>query len=344
MLSIKGLSAVALMLTFGVGIMRGGDNCTRSHLDAPVMLTDSVIHRDIDAIGALDGLSVDVRAALSKVREGRGMSKTWWGVSLTAPADTVRVSLRFGNTDYGDILDRRIAMLTVERGGRKLADGEVEGFRMAGGDFNSLELSLADGTLSIDGGGHHSRHLMDVALGDGFRPDGVEVWSVGALSVPVFAVEACRPPEDAFASGYTAEELAERFGKSTDPIEGYWTYFDRENDPMYARPGGRYTLALVRKESDRAVGHEFVPVCYDIVYIDGAKTLGDKWKPLMLKGELRSTIFEGHYDLQWIDATFDRMTDDIHATIDNASLLTLSFPMLKTTLRFSKMPGRVVIP
>lgn len=342
--SVKALCAVVLMLPFGGGVMHGRDNCVRSHLDAPVVMTDSTLRHEVGPHGLLEELTIEVRAALSKVKERPGMSRSWWGISLVAPADTVKVSLRFGNTDYGDILDRRVAVLTVERNGVKVESGEVEGFRTAGGDFNSLELSLTAGTLGINGGGHCSRHLTDVAIGGEFMPERVELWSIGRLSVPVFAVEVCRPPAAAFASGYTADELAERFSRSTDPIEGYWTYFDRENDPMYARPGGRYTLALVRRVSDETERREFVPVKYDIVYVDGAKTFGDKWEPLMLKGVLSTTIFDGHYDLEWIDATFERMTDDIHATIDNASLLTLSFPLLKTTMRFSKMPGRFVMP
>ena len=60
----------------------------------------------------------------------------------------------------------------------------------------------------------------------------------------------------------------------------------------------------------------------------------------MLKGRLRPGIFENHYSLEWIDAEFEPVTEDIHADISQGAILTLSFPLLKTTLRFSKMPVR----
>ncbi len=59
---------------------------------------------------------------------------------------------------------------------------------------------------------------------------------------------------------------------------------------------------------------------------------------MMLKGRLKPTIFVGHYDLEWIDSTFAPIDRDIHATITDGAILTLSFPLLKTTLRFSRMP------
>lgn len=59
---------------------------------------------------------------------------------------------------------------------------------------------------------------------------------------------------------------------------------------------------------------------------------------MMLKGRLRPTIFENHYTLEWIDSEFRTMTEDMHADIEQGAILTLSFPLLKTTLRFSKVP------
>ena len=59
---------------------------------------------------------------------------------------------------------------------------------------------------------------------------------------------------------------------------------------------------------------------------------------MMLKGRLKPTIFLDHYDLEWVDSTFERMNRDIHAQLTDGAILSLSFPLLKTTVRFSKMP------
>lgn len=265
------------------------------------------------------------------------MAASWWGVSLRSPGDTVNVSLRFGNTDFGDILDRRIAVVTVERNSLELNNNEVDGFNTSDHGFNSLSIALANGELHIGGGGRKSNDLLTAEGLDGFSPREIAVWSIGELSVPVFSVESCRPPEEALSSGLTIEELDAKFRVSRDPVEGYWRYFDRSNDPMFARIGGRYTLAVIKNDSESQPGTR-QPVSYDIIYIDGAQTYRDRWKPMMLKGMLRTTIFDGHYDLEWVDSTFNRITEDIHAEIENGALLTVSFPLLKTIIRFSKIP------
>lgn len=329
--------------------------CTRTHLDAPVSITDTVISRRLvtDGCDSLSSIVIEARGALEKVKERVGMSKNHWGLRLLSPGDTLGISLRFGNTDYGDMLDRRIAVVEISRNGTPLGSKEVTGFRMSSNEFNSLAVTYADHTLAIHGGGEHSKDLMELAIQD-FSPRDAHIWSVGKLSLTVFSTETCTPPAIALASGYDFEDLRERLRTSRDPVEGFWTYFDRSNDPSYARLGGRYTLAIVKKDvsdlsssgsSGLITGFNFDS--YDIIYISGAQTLAGSWQPMMLKGALRSTIFDGHYDLEWIDSTMQSISTDIHATIDcsnetssslTGSLLTLSFPLLKTTIRFSKLP------
>lgn len=337
-MKITGIILSGWMCISASGLLYARDNCQRSHLDKPVTITDSMLSRHLSAPGIpTESSTVEVRAALAKAKERRGMSKTRWGITLTSPSDTLDVSLHFGNTDFGDMLDRRIAVITVTRRGATLYHSEVDGMRMSAGSLNTLSLTLSEGQLHISGGGERSKELCEVNLTQPFTATDAHVWSQGELLVTVFSSEICQAPHFALATDHTPESLQRRFTSAHDPVEGYWTYFDRSNDPMYARLGGQYTLAVVRNDSipsaDRA------GASYDIVYISGAKTLGHYWKPMMLKGRLRPTIFQGHYDLEWTDSTFDTITEDIHAILDSDdALLTLAFPLLKTTIRFSKAP------
>lgn len=354
------------------GLMCAVTPCSRSHLDAPVTINDTPLTRPLVSApsDSLCSIAVEARAALSKVKERRGMSKNHWGLTLLAPGDTVRITLRFGNTDYGDMLDRRIATLSVTRNGSSLFDKEVAGFRMSSNELNSLYVTLADHQLTVNGGGEQCRELAKLDLTD-FFPHEAQVWSVGQLLLTVFSTETCTPPSIALASGYTIEKLKELFRTTRDPLEGFWTYFDRSNDPQRARLGGQYTLAVVKKrpseredsissaDMTQPKSDSFMFDNYDIIYVSGAVTLADTWQPMMLKGALRSTIFDGHYDLEWIDSTMQPMTTDLHATLDysqgaygdgastsvpsgsvslTGSMLTLNFPLLKTTIRFSKLP------
>lgn len=327
------------MLLSAIG-MSARERCERTHLDSPIQITDTIISRPIDVGGAdLESVTVEARGALPKLREGHGMSRQCWGIALTAPGDTLKVSLRFGNSDFGDILDQRISILTVTRGNETLYNNKVSGFNTAADKFNTLSATLSKGKLVVYGGGGRTHSLCDITLTRDFVPCETSVWNVGNMLLSVYSTEVCRPPHKAFASGLTREELDKHFAVSSDPVEGYWKYFDRSTDPMFARMGGRYTLAIIRNGKQSAEPeHALHLATYDIIYINGAQTMADDWQPMMLKGSLRSTIFEGQYDLTWIDSTFDTMTDDMNATVTERSLLTLNFPLLKSSLRFSKVP------
>ena len=330
------LLSTAILLVTG---MSARERCERTHLDSPIQINDTVISRPIDIDGAeCESLTVEARGALPKLREGRGMSRQCWGIALTAPEDTLKVSLKFGNTDFGDMLDQRVSILTVTRGDEILYNNKVSGFTTAADKFNTLSVTLSEGTLTVSGGGSRSGSLCDITLDRSFTPSETSVWNVGNMLLAVYSTEVCRLPHMAFSTGMTREELDRHFAASTDPVEGYWKYFDRSTDPMFARMGGRYTLAIIRN-GEQADSERSLPLAtYDIIYIDGAQTMAHDWQPMMLKGSLRATIFDGQYDLTWIDSTFDTMTDDMNATVTDRALLTLSFPLLKSTLRFSKIP------
>ena len=62
-----------------------------------------------------------------------------------------------------------------------------------------------------------------------------------------------------------------------------------------------------------------------------------QWKPGMLKGHFVKTIFTGNYDLKWIDATMEPITDDAYVTIENGVILTLYLPVFKSQVRFAKI-------
>ena len=125
---------------------------------------------------------------------------------------------------------------------------------------------------------------------------------------------------------WTLEALDEYLANSTDPVEGYWKYLDRDMEEKWLRLGGRYTLAVVRADDG-----------YDIIYIDGAQVKKAQWQPCMLKGHFVKTIFSGNYDLYWIDATMEPISEDAYVTIENGVILALNFPIFKSQVRFAKV-------
>lgn len=114
-------------------------------------------------------------------------------------------------------------------------------------------------------------------------------------------------------------ELADAINNSGDISEGYWSYLDRDTDPTSVGLGGNYRLATLRRP-DGAI---------EIIYLSGARHNKDFWKPMMLKGLLKPTIFTNHYDLIWYDAYGSRISDETSADIIDGSIIRLNFPLLR---------------
>ncbi len=158
-----------------------------------------------------------------------------------------------------------------------------------------------------------------------------------------FAVSTQADPAKLHMTRWTVDALAERFAASTDPLEGFWSFLDRDNDPAWAIPGGFYELAIVKTgaapQSDTTEEtSDNIPV-YEIIYISGATVEGASWLLGMRKGSLSPTIFADHYKLSWIDARFQ--TDYPECTADlsaSNTILTLRFPLHRSQLRFSRRP------
>lgn len=124
-------------------------------------------------------------------------------------------------------------------------------------------------------------------------------------------------------------ELTDYIATSRDPRERLWTYLDRNTDPQKCEPGGRYTLATI-KDGDGGG--------YLIVYLGGADYARTDWQPLQIKGRLRPTIFRDHFDLEWYDTRRRVVSAEAHASITTSgSVLELNFPLLNSTLRFSRL-------
>lgn len=118
---------------------------------------------------------------------------------------------------------------------------------------------------------------------------------------------------------YSIAELTDAINNSDDISEGYWSYLDRDTDPTSVGLGGNYRLATLRRP-DGAI---------EIIYLSGARHNKDFWKPMMLKGLLKPTIFTNHYDLIWYDAYGSRISDETSADIIDGSIIRLNFPLMR---------------
>ena len=244
------------------------------------------------------------------------------------------VTLQCFDTDINnDINNRRLAIIKLihcHNGfDEVIASRQIDkGINLYDG-FNSLEVIIRKNELVVSVGDDELNEVIHTSYEHSTLSPVKVGCFVGAgakvkieREVIAFATDATINQD----TRWTIDKLQQYFEKSTDPIEGFWQYQDRDMEDRWLRLGGRYTLATVATDNG-----------YDIIYISGAETRCELWHTGMLKGRMTRTIFNNHYDLMWVDATLEPITQDAYAGIENGVLLTLKFPVYKSQLRLSKI-------
>jgi len=268
--------------------------------------------------------------------EKRKLTNTQWGLVFNHDGDGnyCAVVLSCDNSaPYDDITDQRTMLVTViqckDNQFIDLAHATVIKGISLEDDLNTVCVDVDERAVTVSMGKDELQQVLEATV---TRPAGNVM--VGYLTGPGARVAIERAVLTinndnqiaATTTRWTQEALDTYFANSADPIEGYWQYLDRDMQDEWLRMGGRYTLAVVRADDG-----------YDIIYIDGAQVKKSQWKPGMLKGHMVKTAFTGNYDLRWIDATMEPIDKDAYATIDNGVILTLSFPVYKSQMRFAKV-------
>ena len=294
---------------------------TAEPMAAGIHVTDSVSC----AVAELD---YTVRATV----ESHGAAS--WGIvwSRTTPDDYCGVSVAFASQGAGDeVYDQSITVTqyAVSGGMRHIVstrdypardiDPRHDGF--------SLKLQVRPSGAVVSGGG--AMALFEETIESPAAAPG----ALGIATTSALRVMQCEMHCDSISRRRYIDPctISERLDAS-DRHQGYWTYFDRDTDPTLAQLGGTYSLATVARD-DGAPG-------YFIIYLGGARA-GSSWRPGEVKGILSPTIFSHHYDLVWLDEQGLSMTAEQSATIDaSGALLTLSFPLYKATIRFTRSAER----
>ena len=237
------------------------------------------------------------------------------------------------STPFDDITDERTMQISlIQRMNNEVT--ELANKRLTRGvsledELNTISVDVDDRHVNVSVGKNELEHVFEAQIE---RPVGTV--RVGYLVGPGASVSIERAvltieneqQVAATSTTWTREALDEYFAQSADPVEGYWKYLDRDMQDDWLKLGGRYTLAVVRADDG-----------YDIIYIDGAQVKKSQWQSGMLKGHIKKTVFSGNYDLMWIDATMEPISEDTYATIENGIILSLYFPVYKSQVRFAKV-------
>lgn len=286
-----------------------------------VLAVDSMFH----------SIEIKVNASPMKNRPGNGMGKNAWGLEWSdGDGQRYALCLGWGNTDFGGFDDRRFMRITVTQGDSVVESRDItEGVDLYKGP-NFLKVRVVD-----DGHTEWSVGAVAVAATGTFTmasapaPGSFKLFAKGS-DIKINSLKATdldRTPRALQTSFNSVSHFPRNLSDAASP-EGIWQFLDRDNDPKWALPGGRYTLGIRNGET---------PGEWLIVYLDGASANGARWKPGMLKGRLFKLPFASHYNLHWVDSSFQTLdeTDECSATLnDDGSILTLSFPLDRATMRF----------
>lgn len=280
----------------------------------------------VDSLGNVDRTTLHVRLAA----DGRGCTK--WGIiwnytdeanftraTLSLPSDR-RHSELYGTETLMEVVSYRDGIVE-EVCSRKLEDvvGDCS-------DMNSLKLVYDGGRATLYAGTTHQKEVSPVPFGS--RGGIVAFFCDGPVKVQRVDITSHATSDPHGCEYASLEQLAEHIRASADPMEGFWEYLDRSTDPAKSVMGGRYTLATVKRGD-----------VYDIVYIKGAEVAADSWLPLQVKGVLTPTIFRGNYDMEWISADLQKISEDTDALLsDDNAILTLRFPALGAQVRMRRLP------
>lgn len=124
---------------------------------------------------------------------------------------------------------------------------------------------------------------------------------------------------------YNKERLKNIFNNTTNNLEGYWTYLDRNIQNNNVKLGGKYRLAIVKDEES-----------YIILYINGQQRENERWLPYSVKGRLYPTDFVDTYNLIWYDTLNTELSDDNYVQLVDNKILEVHFPILRSSIRFVK--------
>lgn len=319
---MRGLSVFVLSLLTALAV----SGSRRTYLPE-INLCDSSVVLPSWPVKSTRGL-IEVRGALKKDRDVAGESSTWWEINLGAG---YRVTLRSYNPSFASLVDERLSRVTLYRGDSIIARTDMsKGFAPQANAFNTLIVELDSlGNIAVAGGTRIPEAVFAVNVSRNLLHESPSVKSCGCLDISNLFVESDQSISRKLMTDWTEENLREHIKSSRNPVEGVYEYLDRNNDPHYARLGGRYLIAVVSDGSS----------AYDIIYIDGARTNESSWTTGMLKGHLEPVkMLVDQFYLVWYDALGEKMTEDIDASIEQNAILTFRFPLYKTVIRFLKRP------
>lgn len=263
-----------------------------------------------------------------KTREGKivSINNPHWGFFLTGLRDTLAVTVKAGEVatamEPEPCLEINLYSLGLKT---KESACVIKKINPYDGE-NLWSLSVENGKLSLSGGNTEINPIASIPWTTDITGFGFLSGWAGQILVSDIEIE-YDSKEESRHQPFSVDEMNEYLDSADDPMEGYWTVFDRELEESLLKMGGDYILASLKQGDD-----------YYFFYLEGASINSQNWKSGDLKAILSPSPFSGIYNVEWIDAMKSPINRDIKAQRGEGETLTLQFPYQSSKLRLRKLP------
>lgn len=263
---------------------------------------------------------------------GSGSSQTvknpFWGFFFITDSDTI--ILRITSKEIPRRIESEIATEIIYNSFSNQDTKEIivtENMDSYQGD-NLWKIDINEKRLKVSGGIKILSPILESQvyneiLGFGFYGSWGEKILISDISVEY---EASPLSKDDTEKKYDINQLGQYFSETTDPLEGYWTVFDRELEESLLKMGGDYYMACV-KEGEK----------YNLLYLSGGVVNSSDWKTGDVKAILTPSPFKGIYNVDWFDSMKTLMNYEIKAQTGDGNTLTIQFPYQSSKLRLRKI-------
>lgn len=249
-----------------------------------------------------------------------------WGFFITSQEDTLLVRVTAGEK-ITPVESDPCLNISVFKGSLKRKERELQltnSINPFSGD-NLWELKFSHGKVSIYAGDHKQPEIYSSDFGK--RITGFGFYAGWGANLKVSDIRMDYGSKASSLPSFSTDNLDDYFSKSEDPLEGYWTLFDRELEESLLKMGGNYTLACVKEDEND----------YNFIYIEGASVNSNEWHPGDIKMKMQSSNFPGIYNVEWVDSMKEKMAHEIKAQRGEGNTLLIQFPYQGSKLRLRKI-------
>lgn len=254
-----------------------------------------------------------------------------WGLYLSGQGKTAKLSVSTIDAPFDELQPVQLRLTAFAEGVSKIEDISEDVDFYTGQNSFLFRYEDEVAYLSV---GNRSLKLAFNELDLGFKPEDIGFFISPGTSVSIddICLKVIAEDDEALRqwSHFADDDVRESyFRRSKDPMEGEWELFDHNLEENDLRLGGNYRLACVNNEEG-----------YDLIYIEGASKMHEKWTPGMTKASLIKTSFNNIYDVVWLDPAGLPVKGKIKAQLTSPGVLTFQFPdHSSSSIRLRKING-----